>query len=112
MKQVKVGSLVPGDVVVLVWRDAAEDRDRSEYYKPGNVGHPGVRRLSTGIVVTNEDGFLRIAERLNYFRESEDRDNVSVRNSYLEIPWGWIDIILHFGSVKDILLELWEAADA
>ncbi len=111
MEQVKVETLVPGDVIVTTWHDAAEYRDSPIYYQPGNVGHPGVRRLAMGLVVTNEDGWLRLATELNYFREGEDKGNVRIKNSYLEIPWGWVDTVLLFGSAREILEDLWEMSN-
>ena len=106
----KTKSLEVGDVVVIVWHAAAVYKDTPEYYKPGNVGHPGVRRLVVGIVVTNEDGWLRLAKELSYLREGEDKSTVTIKNTYFELPWSWIDKIYKKGSVKKLLEDVWEKA--
>ena len=107
----KAESLEIGDVVVIVWHDAAVYKDAPEYYKPGNVGHPGVRRLAVGIVVTNEGGWLRLAKELSYLREGEDKNTVTIKNTYLEMPWSWIDKIYKQGSVLELLEDVWEKAN-
>ncbi len=103
MKNLKIG-----DVVVIVWHDAAEYKDTSKYYKPGNVGHPGVRRLEIGIVVTNENGWLRLTKELSYLRKDEDKETVTIKNTYFEVPWSWIDKIYKKGSVRKLLEKVWE----
>jgi len=105
----KASELNIGDVVVVVWHDAVEYQGAAVYYKPGEIGFPGVRRLVTGIVVTNENGWLRLAERLTYFRDGET--DVNIRNTYFEMPWSWIDVVYLQGSVKGLLEDVWELAN-
>lgn len=107
---VVVETLKPGDVVVAVWHDAAEWRDCPTWFSPENIGHPGVRRLLVGIVITNGDGWLRLAETLTYFRDKEERGQVETRNTYYEIPWAWFDKVFLCGSFEELLLDLWEKA--
>ncbi|MBC8485112.1 MAG: hypothetical protein H8D45_03620 [Bacteroidetes bacterium] len=104
----KASELKVGDVAVIVWHDAAEYQEAPKYYKPGNIGFPGIRQLITGIVVTNENGWLRLAEKLTYFREGETE--VNIRNTYFEMPWSWIDAISQMGSVLELLEDVWEKA--
>lgn len=107
--KVGVETLKPGDVVVVVWHDASEWRDCSTFYSPKDVGLLGIGRLSIGMVVTNGDGWLRIAENLTYPREGEIK-NIVVKNTYHEIPWSWLDKIFLCGSFGELLLDLWEKA--
>jgi len=105
-------SLLPGDVVVIAWNDAAEYKNCPIWYKPGETGHPGVRRLEVGVVVTNEDGWLRVAKELTYMRPGEDKNTVNVKNTYFEMPWSWADTIYHCGSVRSVLTDVWELSCA
>ncbi len=107
----KASELRIGDVVVLVWHDAAIYKDASKYYKPGNVGHPGVRRLEVGVVVTNGGGWLRIAKELSYLREGEDKNTIHIKNTYFEMPRSWLDKVYRFGSALELLENVWLRAE-
>jgi len=106
---VQVEELKPGDVVVVVWHDAAEFRDCQHFYTPGDVGMPGLRYLEMGMVVTNQDGWLRLASSLTYPQEDVG-GGVVVKNQYREMPWSWLDRILWFGGAEDTLLDVWDKA--
>jgi len=110
MKQVKAEGLEPGDVVVIIWHDATLYQNTPKYFNPDNVGTPGLRRLEVGVVVTNGNGWLRVAKELTYVRAGEDMDDITIKNTYCDMPWGWEDVIYHCGSVKKVLLDVWEKA--
>ena len=105
-----VTTLKPGDVVVIIWQDAATFRDTEIFYTPTKPGSAGVQNVTIGVVVTNEGGYVRIAQDLSYV-DPDDEPRI-IKNTYVELPHCWLDDVQVFGSAIETLQDIWNRADA